>query len=139
MRDLKRSDRNRVEFDDTASASKLAVYYSTPTSSQVRAYRQASLKKKGNRVVFDNFDAAVKYGLEIMTGFDDGAFGIDGKPISSDPESPMYYPEWKDLLRDTAIDVILAVAAVAFDGVRAGVGDVDIGEEVLPLVKTSGD
>jgi hypothetical protein len=142
MRDLKRSDTNRLALTDGVTGEKIVVFYATPQASQVKAYRQASIKRKGDKVVMNTFDPALKYGLEILTGFEEGAFGFDGKPISADPESPNYREDWKALLAETASDIVTIVAAVAFDGVKVEKADSGIefeGEEaeaVLPLPKS---
>jgi hypothetical protein len=87
----------------------------------------------------DSFDPALKFGIEIITGFDEGAFGYDGVVISSDPASPVYREDWKELLKETAADIVTMVAHIAFDGVKAEKGDAGIefegeaAEEVLPL------
>src|SRR5512146_2566834 len=139
MRDLKKSDRNRVVLEDASSGTRIGIYYSTPTATQVKAYRQQSIRRKGNKVVLDSFDPALKFGLEIITGFDERAFGYDGSPISSDPASPAYRSDWKELLKETAADIVTMVAHLAFDGVKAGNGDAGIefegeaAEEILPL------
>ena len=141
MRDLKKSDRNRVVLQDTVSGTEIGIYYSTPTATQVKSYRQQSVRRKGNKVVVDNFGPALSFGLEIITGFDEGVFGFDGKPISSDPASPNYREDWKSLLAETAADIVTMVAHIAFDGVKAGKGDAEFefegeAEEILPLGKS---
>lgn len=143
MRDLKRSENNRLALMDGVSGEKIVVFYATPTASQVKAYRQASIKRKGDKVVMNTFDPALKYGLEILTGFEEGAFGYDGKPISADPESANYREDWKNLLAETASDIVTIVAAVAFDGVKVEKTDSGIEfegeapEDVVPLGKSS--
>jgi hypothetical protein len=143
MRDLKRSENNRLVMTDGVTGEKIVVFYSTPLASQIKAYRQASIKRKGDKVVMNTFDPALKYGLEILTGFEEGAFGYDGKPISADPASPNYREDWKNLLAETAADIVTIVAAVAFDGVKVEKTDSGIefegegAEEILPLVKSS--
>lgn len=142
MRDLKRSDTNRLALTDGVTGEKIVVFYATPQASQVKAYRQASIKRKGDRVVMNTFDPALKYGLEILTGFEEGAFGYDGEPISADSASPNYREDWKALLSETASDIVTIVAAVAFDGVKVEKGDSGItfegeeSEDVLPLAKS---
>lgn len=139
MRDLKRSENNRLALTDGVTGEKIVVFYATPTASQVKGYRQASIKRKGNKVVMNTFDPALKYGLEIITGFEEGAFGYDGDPISADSASPNYREDWKALLAETASDIVTILAAVAFDGVKVEKADSDIefeGEEaeaILPL------
>src|SRR3990170_758002 len=60
----------------------------------------------------------VEFGLKVLTGFKDGDFGVDGKPISSDPESNNFYPEWKNLLREKAPRILSALAVGVFEGGR---------------------
>jgi hypothetical protein len=141
MRDLKRSDQNRMEFSDPVGGGKIVLHYATPTATQVKVYRQQSITRKNGKVIFNNFDPALRFGLEILTGFEEGAFGYDGQPISSDPASPNYRPDWKDLLKDTASDVVTLFAQSVFDGLRAGKADEDltfgegeVAEEPVPLV-----
>jgi hypothetical protein len=141
MRDLKKDDRNKLVLDDTLSGTKIGVFYATPTTSQVKSYRQQSIRRKGNKVVVDNFDPALKFGLEILTGFEEGAFGYDGQPISADPASPHYREDWKVLLKETAADIVTTVAHIVFDGIRSGqnADDVEFGEEaeeIVPLGKS---
>lgn len=140
MRDLKKSDRNRVVLNDSASGTEIGLFYSTPTAAQMCAYRQAAIKRKGGKVVVDNFAPALKFGLEIITGFDEGAFGFDGQPISSDPESPHFRDDWKGLLKETAADIVTMVAHCVFDGVRAGGVEDDVefegAEEARPLAQS---
>jgi hypothetical protein len=88
-------------------------------------------------VIVDTFGPALQFGLEIISGFDEGAFGYDGSPISSDPASPNYREDWKKLLEETAADIVTLVAQIAFDGVKTDrLDDIEIGEEgeaVIPL------
>jgi hypothetical protein len=142
MRDLKKTDRNRIAFRDGVSDTVIVMFYSTPSASQIKAYRQQSIRRKGNKVVMDTFDPAMRFGLDIITGFEDGAFGYDGKPISSDTESPNYRSDWKDLLKEVAADIVTMVAAVAFDGVKMSGGESEFefegeaAEEVPPLARS---
>lgn len=142
MRDLKRSESNRLTLTDGVTGEKIVVFYATPQASQVKAYRQASIKRKGDKVVMNTFDPALKYGLEILTGFEEGSFGYDGQPISADPASSNYREDWKALLAETASDIVTIVAAVAFDGVKVEKTDSGIEfegegvEDALPLGKS---
>ena len=139
MRDLKKSDRNRIEFDDPLSGTPLIVYYATPTARQIRAYQQSSIQRKGNKVVMNSFDPALKYGQEIITGIGEGCFGYDGKIISSDPGSPDYREDWKALLAESAADVITLLARHVFDGLRAAKDTLEIEgevEEAVPFQKS---
>lgn len=126
MRDLKQTDRNHITLKDSQTGEKIGIYYSTPTTSQIKAYRQASVRRKGNKVKVSTFDPSLKWGLAIITGFDEGSFGFDGEPISSDPDSPNYREDWKDLLAETAADIVTIVGSTVFDGVRMGAAGMDV-------------
>jgi len=161
MLDLKKTDRNRLVIFEESVGERKGVYYATPTASQVVRYNRESMKKKGNKVSFDPGEAymvALRFGSEILTGFDemnlrengggtyvpidgDYAYGFDGKPISSDPASPNYREDWKELLKDTAHSHVALVARVAFGGARTEQGGEEIvfetdAEEVPPLAKS---
>ncbi|RJP20717.1 MAG: hypothetical protein C4529_08880 [Deltaproteobacteria bacterium] len=131
MRDLKKTDRNRVVLLDLQGGSKIGLFYATPTTSQVKGFHKESLRRKGNKVMVDSFDPALKYGLEVITGFDEGAFGYDGVPISADPAHPNYREDWKELLSETASDIVITLGRLVFEGVRPEQSSADIlvGEE----------
>jgi hypothetical protein len=141
MRDLKGSDRNKIVLADAVSGEELVVFYRTPPASVLKSYRQATVRRKGGKVLVDHFDPARKYGLEIITGIGEGCFGYDGIPISSDPASPAYREDWKDLLAATASDVVTAVARIAFDGIstkadEAGFAFEGETEDAVPLARS---
>lgn len=138
MRDLKKSDRNKVVLADSVSGDELVIFYMTPTAPQVKAYRQQSIKRKGDKMVMDTFTPGLRIGLEIITGIGEGCFGYDGEPISSDPASPHFRKDWKELLKETACEVVLYVAQVAFDGVKIAKASLEfdleeVVEDIVPL------
>jgi hypothetical protein len=162
MLDLKKSDRNRIVIFDEASGERKGVYYTNPTASQTVRYSREVVQKKRNKIVFDageSLKSAIRYGAEVLTGFDDFnlkenadgtyspidgdyAFGFDGQPISCNPESPHYRGDWKDLFQESAFHVLSLVARVAFNRVRTETADEEIvfgeeeTEEILPLAKS---
>lgn len=142
MRDLKKTDRNRVVLLDLQGGGKIGIFYATPTTSQVKNFHKESLHRKGHKVLVDSFDPALKYGLEVITGFDEGSFGYGRDPISSDPASPNYRENWKELLAETASDILITVGRMVFEGVRPeqSAADILMGEEdtepALPLPKS---
>jgi len=141
MRDLQQSGKNSIIVDDRLSGSKLELFYRMPTNDERIAYQRSTVKREGNKVKIQVFEARVKHGLQILTGFRDGDFGYAGAPISADASSPHYRADWKDLLQETASDIVAAVAGAVFESARVG-GDAGIefvdegGEEVLPLQKS---
>lgn len=156
MLDLKRSDRNRLVIFEESVGERKGVYYTTPTASQVVRYNRETIRRKNGKMAFDPGEAymvSVRFGMEVCTGFDelnlddaynpipgDFAYGFDGKPISSDPGSPNYREDWKELLKETAHGTFALISRVAFGGTRTEKGEDDLtfdteAEEVPPLAK----
>jgi len=56
-------------------------------------------------------------GLNILTGIRDGDFGVEGNPLSSNPDSPDYRADWKDALKGnpTAAKIIEDLAYTVFE------------------------
>jgi len=145
MRDLTRSDRNKLIINDARSGTEIELYYRTPTTQEEVEYQSKLIKRKGKKVLINAFETRLKMGLKILTGFREGDFGVDGRPISSDPSSPNYREDWKELLREYAADIVTAFAFAVFEGARV---DTNLGlefefeeeaEEVPPLQKNSED
>jgi hypothetical protein len=145
MRDLTKSDRNKLVINDTRSGTEIELYYRNPTTQEEIEYQSKLIKRKGKKVLINAFETRLQMGLKILTGFREGDFGVDGKPISSDPSSPNYREDWKDLLKEYAADIVTAFAFAVFEGARI---NTDIGleidfveeiEEVPPLSKNLKD
>ncbi len=114
------SDRNEVEIHDNISNTDILFYYRTPTTSEIEGFSNLSIQRKGKKVRFQQPKARLKYGLHILTGIREGDFerrDADGKYIalSSDKESPNYYPEWKGWLRKNAADLVMLLGMHVFD------------------------
>lgn len=141
MRDLKKSDKNIMRIKDTISNSEIELYYRTPLASEIAQYHSMLVKRKGGKIIMNPIQTRLEMGLKILTGFREGDFGYDGKPISSDPQSPYYREDWKELLRDTAADIIIAFAFNIFEGVQP-LKEEDLAEvefEDIPFQKSSTD
>lgn len=130
MRELNRSERNTLTIQDTRSGTEIELYYRNPTSREEALFQAKVVKRKGTKVVLKSFDTRLEFGLKVLTGFREGDFGIDGKPISSDPDSPNYREDWKNILADGAADIIRTVGMTVFEGVRVNNADIEL-EEVL--------
>ena len=125
MRDLKQSDRNVLRISDAISGSEIELYYRMPTTSEQVAYQSKLVKRQGKKVVIHAFDTRLEYGLKILTGFREGDFGFDGKPVASDNQSPNFREDWKELLTQSAPDIINAFAMTIFEGARVE-QDIDV-------------
>ena len=76
-----------------------------PSADEYVSYQTARMRKTAH---FQR-----DHGLAILTGIRDGDFGIDGKPLSSDPESPDYRADWKEALAANPVGLSL-VEGLAF-------------------------
>lgn len=118
MRDLKQSDHNKMILEDPISGSKITLYYRLPTSTDRVEFEAASYRREGTEVIDNTPQARVDSALKILTGFSEGSFGYGGEPISADPASPHYREDWKDLVRETASDLLSALSLKVFMGLR---------------------
>ena len=113
-------DINELKIFDNISGSSIVMYYRDPTTEERTAYANASVRRKRNKIITKVPETRIEYAEKIMTGFREGDFTIkkDGQPqpISSEPSSPNYYPEWKNLLRKKASDLLMLLAGHVFDG-----------------------
>lgn len=124
MRDLT-NEPNIYKIRDGISGEVKEFIYRAPTAMEHQAYAAASLGLRAGKAVISRKNIAetrVKFGLKILTGIKDNQFGIGGKPISSDPASPNYREDWKQLLEQFAPDLISLFAVDIFDGTK-GIGD----------------
>lgn len=140
MRDLKKTDKNVLVISDSISGSDIELYYRNPTAPEIVAYQKSMYKRDGNKLKIDPA-CRLDHGLKILTGFRDGDFGVDGKPLSADPASENYQENWKDLVKESAADIVMVLALHVFEGVRTGTQekieiDIEAGEDVPPLVKS---
>jgi hypothetical protein len=107
---------DRLSTDKDGNPSKITLYYRLPTTEDRIGYANAQIVRQGNIVKNNMGEARIKYGLKILAGFKDGDFEKDDcQPMSSDPASPHYDPEWKARIRQYASDIVILLAIYAFD------------------------
>ena len=114
--------RNLFNIFDPLSGKRLGLYYRLPISSERVAYESAQYSfengmAKKNRIA----EARQESGLMILEGFIKGSFHLlqeDGslKDFSSDPADPDYIPEWKEKIKEYALDLIEILAYRVFEG-----------------------
>lgn len=141
MRDLKKNDKNTLVINDARSGSEVELYYRNPTPAEEASYQSKLLKRKGNKVIVCSYDTRFDFGLRILTGFREGDFGFDGKPISSEKESPNYKEDWKEIVKAGAPDIVNVLAMTVFEGTRVSGATLDIEDETVveetsPLAKS---
>ena len=128
-REIKSNDRNEIKLDDIVTGEEVTLFYRTPTTKERLVYDASSFEKKGGKIISLVHQTRQKFGLKILTGFKKGCLACDGKLISSDPQDPDYYAEWKNEFQNTCGDLIKFMAVVVFEGVQLAGGS----EEPEPM------
>ncbi|MEW5745284.1 MAG: hypothetical protein AB1805_07610 [Nitrospirota bacterium] len=138
MRDLGKAD-NKATLRDGISGSKIELFYRTPTTEELQRYYSNSIIRKGGKTIPNAVSARVDFAMDILTGIGDGSFGLGGKPISSNPASPDYCPDWKVMVKESAPDILDTFVIMTFErsSLQAALAEGDGGEEALPLPKSS--
>lgn len=134
---------------DGRSGTDIMLYYRNPSTQEEVRYQSKLFKRQGRKLMINAYDTRLEMGLKILTGFREGDFGVKGEPISSDPQSPHYRENWKELLKTHAADIVTAFAFQVFEGARPDMGmEIDFGAngdeieaeeavEAPPLAKSS--
>jgi len=156
MEDLTAGKKIPVRISSMKTGEIKRLYYIAPTPTQVIAFRQAMLRMKKGKYTMDTATPTMRFGKEVLAGFDlfnlkedaegnlipidgDYAYGVGGVPMSSDPDSPHYRADWKDVLYNGAPLTVEVIGNVAFGGIKADdvpeAEDDDGGEEAVPLGK----
>src|SRR3990172_4931072 len=139
MLDLSKQDEvfRKIIFD-SATGQEVELLHRLPTTSEEVEFQRKTFRRRDKKSISPEdiarnlAEIRVDFGLRIVTGFKDGDFGVDGKPISSDPESPNFYPEWKNLLRDKAPRIVSALAVTVFEGGRVQAPEEEGEEDPFP-------
>jgi hypothetical protein len=119
-----------------------SLFYRRPTNEEIVAYNKALFVKRNGKVVNSVVPTRIEFGLKILTGVQDGVFSLSGKPVSSDPSSPDYHPDWKGMLKNALAANVINFAFRVFESVSdAQVDPEDLlvgeeGEEVPPLARS---
>lgn len=111
---------NELRIFDNLSGSDIVLKYRTPTTKERNDFTNYAIVRKRNRVEYRVVEAQTLYGARILTGIRDGDFEVpdeDGAvvPLSSNPASPNYRADWKELLTKHASDIVQALGAQVFD------------------------
>jgi len=112
--------KNELKSLDPVSGSIIIYTYRIPSTEERVAYSRAMIELKDGEIILRPVEARQEFGLKIIEGFDEGAFekkiGDKWMSFSSDPASPNYDPDWKQLLLKYAPDQVEAIASHVFDG-----------------------
>ncbi len=117
-------------------------FYRRPTTEEIIAYNSRLFQKRNGKVINNVVPTRIEMGLKVLTGVQDGVFTLNGKPISSDPASPDFYADWKNILKGALSGTIANFAFRVFEAVsEAQIDQEEIlateeGEDALPLGKS---
>lgn len=128
------NDKMLLPISVPGQAEPVGLYYRMPMVPELQKYKSALIKVKNGKVKyqFDDVEIKLRFGATICTGIREGDFGMHGHPISSELGSEFYDPDWKEFVCKKYPQLIMTLAAVVFEGVRAA------GDEA-PMVFTMDD
>ena len=142
----------KLEFEDQ-NGNSAGLYYREPTPEERISYSNGLVKAKGRKIKFDTAGVRMRAGRRVCTGMVEGDWAIkvseEENPkkyvlISSDPKSPHYRKDWKDLLWRHHGGYLMLLGQTAFEDVTVDGGiedeednddlfDDDLFEEDSPL------
>lgn len=117
------------------------LYYRPATTKERLAYSNDTMRREGKKLLMvqNVYPHQVRHGKKFLTGIPEGAFTVEGKFISSDPEAENYHPEWRDLLEEACPDAlalvcqrVMSAASVSRDGDDIGLEYVEELDGPLP-------
>lgn len=116
---LESSQRNELRLIDNRSNSDIVLYYRDPTTAEMAAYTNESLRRRRNKLELRQTEARLKFGAKVLTGFRPGDFckRVAGKvvPVASDAQHPDFDPKWKELVEQHAADLLILLASHVFE------------------------
>ncbi len=152
-RDLTKHNDNTLTMHDSISGTDIVFTHRSPDTTDRVRYQAARFHREGNRMINCSRRAAIDAAANVLTGIREGDFEINGQPLSSDPVSENYRPDWKELIKDMAGDLLFIMGNILFEGkpdfdLWQDLTFVDEGDEpqdetdggvIPPLAKSSGD
>jgi len=132
---------HNIPVTDNLSQNTAIFTCRSPTTAEKTSYLNEAVVRKGKKVVSQLPEARAKYAQKLIIGIRDGDWeipvgqhpnaaqlgleeGAKHAPMSSDPKSPAYVPEWKRIVFRAAPHMFDMVAAILFDA-PAEAGDIN--------------
>ena len=122
MRDLTYFEDNQITLKDPVSGAAITFTHRTPTTADRVQYMSRRFRRDGNRLFICQKQAAIEAAAAIITGVSDNSFACgrdqhnNPLPLSSDPASPHYRADWKQLLQQMAGDLLYIIGNQLFEG-----------------------
>jgi hypothetical protein len=124
---------NLMRIHDPVSGGAVGLLYRRPTTSERADYLASLLRREGDSATSALLETRRRFGLAIMCGLAEGDFevsaeGEEPRPLSSQEGSPGYDPRWKEVVAESAPELVEALAYHVFEGCyaaprRPAVGD----------------
>ncbi len=110
-------ERQAMRVQDPVSGSVITLFYRRPTSEERVAYQLSAYRIEGGERRLCLGETRLKFGLEILTGFNEGDFQVseDGQAA---PLDPARHPDWRERLAEHAPDLVAYLAQQVFEGLR---------------------
>lgn len=110
---------NTMILQDNLSDGEIHLKYRMPSPKEIISYRNGGTRREKNKLVYRTGENRLEHGLKILVGIRDKDFfkivNGDAVPISSDPKSKDYDPDWKKQIEDLAPDLVEILAVQVFD------------------------
>ena len=120
-------ERHALAVQDPVSGSVITLYYRRPTSEERVAYQLSAYQIEGGERRFRLGETRLKFGLEILLGFETGDFLIqeNGELVPLDPGR---HTDWQEQVLKNAPDLVSYLAQQVFEGLRVvGRGEAEWG------------
>ena len=122
-----------LTIKDNISGDKIRLGYRMPTPAERIAYANEQVVRKGKKVDMRILETRIKFGAKILTSIRTGDFRAmkDGVAVdlASDTSAPGYLPEWKELVKERASDLVELLALHVFQNSAEADDDADAEEE----------
>lgn len=120
-------ERHALAVQDPVSGSVITLYYRRPTSEERVAYQLSAYQIEGSERRFCLGETRLKFGLEILQGFEPGGF-LKREGDKLVPLDPDRHTDWREQILTYAPDLVSYLAQQVFEGLRVvGRGDAEWG------------
>lgn len=132
-----------LKIRDAISGGVITLFYTRPDHARRMKFFVSLYTRVGEKIIVNSAEYLAA-GTDILTGIADGDFLLeDGTPLSSDPNSKHYNPDWKKHITEMAPDLVAELGRYIFEGLNVvtdlAKSQVVLEEKSLPLESGSSD